>query len=47
MKKNKKRHHWKTKFGKALWLELREHKSSFIVYTGNNYGSDSSFESEL
>ena len=33
MKKNKKRHHWKTKFGKALWLELREHKSSFIVYT--------------
>lgn len=33
MKKNKNRHHWKTKFGKALWLELREHKSSFIVYT--------------
>lgn len=33
MKKNKKRDHWKTKFGKALWMELREHRSSFIVYT--------------
>ena len=33
MKKNKNPRRWKTKFGKALWLELREHRSSFLVYT--------------